>query len=141
MTRPYIYPMNRRDFTKSLAALGLAPALPAMPAAAAATAPAYTPYMYGLGAHMARSTGKCSPEMLMHKLRLAPEAARAMQNQLVRSGILSAPGAAGLAAAAQPYMRGGHALGSGASTLGKVAKSVVKEALRDTPPDASEQEN
>ena len=98
--------MNRREFTRSLAALGLAPALPALPATAAAApaAQAYTPYMYGLGAHMARSTGLCSAEMLSRQLALPPAAARAMQAQLMRSGIITAPNAAGVAVAAEPYM-------------------------------------
>ena len=73
--------MNRRSFSKSLAALGLAPALPQVAASSAsatatatatatAAAPAYTPYMFGLGAHAARKAGRCTPEMLMQRLRI-----------------------------------------------------------------------
>ena len=130
---PYIPVMNRRDFTKSIAALGLAPALPALPAsgAAAAAAPAYTPYMYGLGAHMARSIGQCSPEMLMQKLHLAPGAARAMQAQLIKGGILSAPNSAGLAMAARPYMQGASMATGSLSAAGRTARTMLRDAMRD----------
>ncbi len=102
---PHIPCMNRREFTRSLAAIGLTPALPSLPSQAmAAPAPAFTPYMYGLGAHMARSTGLCSVEMLSQKLALPPAAAGAMQAKLIRSGVITAPNAAGLAMATDPYM-------------------------------------
>ncbi len=122
-----------------MAALGLAPMLPALPATAAATAtPAYTPYMYGLGAHMARSTGVSSTAMLMAKLRLSPAAARAMQAQLIRSGIVSAPNAAGLALASRPYMASTRITAASASA-GRATRRVMRylindEETRDAPP-------
>jgi len=125
--------MNRRDFAKSFAAAGLVPVLPGLPTTAAA--PAYTPYMYGLGAHLARATGQCSPDMLMQKLRLAPEAARAMQAQLMRSGIVSAPAATGLATAVQPYMRSTITRSAGSSGVLKTAKRIADEALKERPED------
>ncbi len=94
--------MNRRQFTLSIASLGLAPALPAM--ADPKMAPPYTPYMYGLGAHFARTTGLCSAEMLGRKLALSPPAAQAMQSQLLRQGVITAPSVTGVAVAKQPYM-------------------------------------
>ncbi len=142
----YIGPMNRRQFTRSLAALGLAPALPALPIpATAATAQAgYTPYMYGLGAHMARSTGLCSPEMLVRKLGLRPDAARAMQAQLIKSGILSAPDTAGMAMAARPYMASlrfkslGHATGKAARHIVRsLAEAEHSEPAAERAPDQS----
>ena len=127
--------MNRRDFTKSLAAIGLAPALPTLPAAAAGAAPAYTPYMYGLGAHMARTLGHSSPAMLMAKLHLSPVAAQAMQAQLTRAGIVGAAGASGLAGAARPYMATGPSATSAlAGTARKITRKLAEDVLeRDAP--------
>ncbi|MFK7939809.1 MAG: hypothetical protein AB8B82_10540 [Roseovarius sp.] len=129
--------MNRRDFTKSLAALGLAPALPGLPAAAAsarAAAP-FTPYMYGLGAHLARSTGGSSAAILAKKLSLAPQAAHAMQAQLLRQGIVTAPNAAGLAIASEPYMQGARlmraAIGSGTDGLKSTARKWLDAQIED----------
>ena len=128
--------MNRRDFTKSLAAIGLAPALPTLPAAAAGAAPAYTPYMYGLGAHMARTLGHSSPAMLMAKLHLSPVAAQAMQAQLTRAGIVGAAGASGLAGAARPYMATGPSATSAlADTARKITRKLAEDVLNsDAPP-------
>ena len=129
--RPHMRLMNRRQFTRSLAALGLAPALPALPSMAAAAAsapPAYTPYMYGLGAHIARSTGLCSADLLARKLALHPVAAQAMQAQLVANGVLSAPNTAGLAVASQPYMASVRFKAASAAT-GKSARRFLRKAL------------
>lgn len=135
--------MNRRDFAKSLAALGLAPALPSLPAAAAPApaAAAFTPYMYGLGAHLARSTGGCSAAILARKLSLAPAAAQAMQAQLLRQGIVTAPNAAGLAIASEPYMQGAKlmraAVGSSTDGLKSTARDWLDaqiEAMGDEEP-------
>ena len=86
--------------------------------------------MYGLGAHMARSKGACSAAMLMQKLRLAPEAAQAMQAQLIRNGIISLPNAAGVAAAAQPYMRAAPVLTSTLPAAGDKAKQAVRSWVK-----------
>lgn len=126
--------MNRRDFAKSLAALGLAPALPTISVAAT---PAYTPYMYGLGAHLARAKGRCSPDMLMQKLRLTPQAARAMQAQLIRSGVISAPVATGIASAVQPYMRGVIARPAGGLAMTEAAKNIADLSPEQASPEAS----
>jgi len=136
--------MNRRNFTKSLAALGLAPALPAMPAAASASTAAsgFTPYMYGLGAHLARTHGQCSPAILMQKLRLAPDAAQAMQAQLMRNGILTASNTTGLATAAQPYMRAAPAINSAVAAAEKSARRMARkwvETHHDDPPETDQE--
>ncbi len=131
---PHICPMNRRQFTRSLAALGLAPALPVLPSAASATtaaAPAYTPYMYGLGAHIARSIGLCSAELLARKLALTPAVARTMQAQLVANGVLSAPNTAGLAVAAKPYMASVRFKTTSATTA-KMARHFIADAVNPT---------
>ena len=136
--------MNRRNFTKSLAALGLAPALPAMPVAASASTAAsgFTPYMYGLGAHLARTHGQCSPAILMQKLRLAPDAAQAMQAQLMRNGILAASNTAGLATAAQPYMRAAPAINAAVAGVEKSARRMARkwiETHHDDPPETDQE--
>ncbi len=95
--------MNRRDFTRSLAALGLIPAMPGLTMAAAPPKPAFTPDMYRLGVHMARSTGLCSTMMLSQKLALPPMAATSLQAKLIGNGVISAPNETGIALTARPY--------------------------------------
>ena len=127
--------MNRRDFFHSLAALGLTPAISGLPTpVAAAPAPAFTPYMYGLGAHMARSTGLCSAQMLSQKLALSPSAARAMQAQLIRSGVITTPNAAGIAVATEPYMATIR-FKTAATALGKTARRYVRPIIDAGPSD------
>ncbi|MEO3415489.1 hypothetical protein AAFO92_12605 [Roseovarius sp. CAU 1744] len=125
--------MNRRDFTRSLAALSLAPLAPSLPAIAAAPVPAptFTPYMYGLAAHLARSTGLCSVGMLSQQLAVSPATARAMQAQLIRSGVISAPNAAGMAVAARPYMTSIR-FKSGA-VVGKSVRRYLHRLASETP--------
>ncbi len=77
--------------------------------------------MYGLGAHIARSTGLCSAGMLRRKLALSPAAADAMWAQLLQQGVISAPNTAGLAVATQPYM---------ASVRFKAAATVAEKSTR-----------
>ena len=128
--------MNRREFAKSLAALGLAPALPALSASAAQSA-GFTPYMYGLGAHLARSKGGCSAALLAQKLGLAPEIAQAMQAQLVRNGIVAAPTTGGLAAAVQPYMRSAPTAMTVTTSAGRSLRRIAKRL--ETSPEVAEE--
>lgn len=137
MCHTYIQLMNRREFAKSLAALGLAPALPALSASAAQSA-GFTPYMYGLGAHLARSKGGCSAALLAQKLGLAPEVAQAMQAQLVRNGVVTTSSTGGLAAAAQPYMRSAPAAMTAVTNAWKSLHRIA-EGL-EVSPEAVEEE-
>lgn len=120
----YLSIMNRRDFAKSLGCLGLAPVLPSM--SLPAVAPAYTPYMYGLGVHLARSTGGSSASLLVQKLGLSSQAAKAMQAQMIRNGVVSTSGTAGVAAAVQPYMKGRIAAKAAAGPVAEFGKSVLR---------------
>lgn len=91
--------MNRRDFTRSLVALGLTAAIPSL--ALAAPQPALD--MYGRSVHMARNTGLCSIKMLSQKLALPATAARDIQAKLIRNGVITTPDKTGIAMAIRPY--------------------------------------
>lgn len=115
--------MNRRNFTKSILAAGLLPALPSI-SIAATPAPAFTPYMYGLAAHFARASGTSTASLLAKKLLLSPSAAAAMQRRLIANGVVNAPNAAGLATATRPFIKGRIGVGSGI----KLGENITKIA-------------
>lgn len=94
--------MNRREFTASLAALTALPALPVGASAIAPPAAAVPPGAYAWAQLIARAQNRCSPAMLARHLRLGPDAAQALFQQMVRDGVLRAPTLGGLAQAAQP---------------------------------------
>ena len=110
MHPPYIYTMNRREFTASLAALAAAPALP-FAASAAAPAASLPPGAYAWAQLIARAQTKCSPAMLARHLSLDPAQAETLFGQMVRDNVLRAPGAAGTAQAVQPINATGHPQG------------------------------
>lgn len=94
--------MNRRQFTASLAALVATPALP-LSATAARTAPmAVPPGTYAWAQLIARAQNGCSPAMLANHLRLSAPVADQLFRDMVRDGVLRAPGMAGVARAANP---------------------------------------
>lgn len=97
---PYVIPMNRRDFTRSLAALAAVPALPlpaisAAPAAAATTAVA-PPNLYAWSAMIARVHGVCSPSMLMTFLNIDAGQAHALTSKLMTNGVIGASNGIGV---------------------------------------------
>lgn len=85
--------------------------------------------------------------MLVQKLRLAPDAAQAMQAQLLRQGIITAPNAAGLAAAVNPYMQGANlaqmSMGASTDQIRSAARDLVESHLThpDDDPDTPEDIN
>lgn len=94
--------MNRREFTASLAALAAAPLLP-LQALAAGQAPTVVPTgAYAWAQLIARAQNTCSPDMLTRQLHVAPDAAQAMFNDMLRDGVLRTPGATGIARAVKP---------------------------------------
>ena len=98
--------MNRREFTRGLASLGIAPALPlpalgAAPSAGVASAAvsAAAEKMYFWGWFSARVHDRCSPEMLQNMLKVSPEVAAEVNNRLIRNGAITAPNALGVSKA------------------------------------------
>lgn len=101
--------MNRREFLGGLAAAGLAPVVPvpALVPSAGASAPAavagnFTPYMYSMGVHHARTLGQCSAVILAENLGVSLDAAKAISTRLIKKGVLSAPNALGISRAINP---------------------------------------
>ena len=95
--------MNRREFTASLAAAVAAPALP-LGATAAAPAAAMAPPMgtYMFADLIARSRGTVDAGFLARTLRLSPDMANGVMQELVANKVITAPSAGGLAQALNP---------------------------------------
>ena len=120
--------MNRRDFTASLAALAATPAIPfahAIPAAAAT--PAVPAGAYAWAQLIARAQDKCSPAMLARHLNLSADVAMTLFNDMLRDGVLRAPGITGVARATAPISTSGTQ-----TTLGNRIVARTKQVF-DTP--------
>ncbi len=95
--------MNRREFTKGLAAAGLTPALP-LPSLAATgqAAVAAKDSMYVWANFITRVHNKCSPEMLSRLLKVDAGHGAKLYAQLLADGAISAPNAYGISKATEP---------------------------------------
>jgi hypothetical protein len=120
--------MNRRQFTASLAALAATPILPfgAITPAAAAPVAAFPPGAYAWAPLVARAQNKCSPATLAQHLHLDANAATQLFNTMVRDGVLRAPGAVGIAQAANPI----DASGTRAPSFFTKMNSHLEQALK-----------
>lgn len=98
--------MNRREFTRGLAALGLTPALPVPAIGAGSTgtaiATATADKMYFVGWYTARLNKSCSPQVLMSELNVNPDVAREIFGKLVKNNTVSAPNALGISKTVDP---------------------------------------
>lgn len=98
--------MNRREFTRGLASLGLTPALPlpAIGAGSTATAAATTlvDKMYFVGWYTARMNKTCSPDILISELKVDGQTARAIFKKLIKNGTVTAPDALGVSQTVKP---------------------------------------
>jgi len=124
--------MNRREFTKSLVAASVTPALPlsALASGAPAVAAAKDP-MYFWANFISRVHNKSSPGMLSRLLKLDPDHASRLYTQLVSDGALTAPDAFGLSVSTNPlhpeFSRvAGHGKGA-IETLKKQNKNNILE--------------
>ena len=95
--------MNRRDFTRGLAALSLAPALP-LPAIGktATVATASADKLYFVGWYTAKLNKTCSPAVLASELNVDPSIAREIFTKLVKNNTVSAPNALGVSQTINP---------------------------------------
>ncbi len=132
--------MNRREFTKGLAAAGLAPALPlpsiakAAPAAMAAKDP-----MYFWASFVTRVHNKCSPAMLTRLLSLEPEHSAKLFSQLMADGAVTAPDIYGLSKSTNPlYPEYSRIMGQGKKLANSLDEGGNKDVLKDTLNDADE---
>lgn len=95
--------MNRREFTKGLAALGVTPALPlpalskAAPIAGMATDP-----MYVWAQFITRVHDKCSPAMLSRLLKLDTTHAESLYADLLKNGVIGPANTFGISRATDP---------------------------------------
>jgi len=95
--------MNRREFTKGLAALGVTPALPlpalakAAPIAGMATDP-----MYVWAQFITRVHDKCSPAMLSRLLKLETSHAEGLYADLLKNGVIGPANSFGISRATDP---------------------------------------
>lgn len=117
--------MNRREFTKGLAAAGLAPALPlpslakAAPAAMAAKDP-----MYFWANFVSRVHNNCTPDMFSRLLKLEPGHSATLFNQLIADGAITAPDAFGLSQSTNPlYPEYSRVMGHGKKVVESLKKS------------------
>ncbi len=121
--------MNRREFTASLAALATTPVLPIGVSAAAVPQSAVVPAgTYAWAQLIARAQNRCSPTMLVRHLRLSEDAAQQLFNEMLRDGVLRAPGAAGVAQAVQPINATGS---SETNILSKLRNTLPAEDQMD----------
>jgi len=131
--------MNRREFTKGLAAAGLAPALPlpALAKAAPAVAAAKDP-MYFWANFVSRVHNKSSANMITRLLKIDAEHGAKLYAQLIADGALTAPDAYGLSQSTNPlYPEYSRVAGHGPKTVENLTKSSDKQSF-DTA--SSEQE-
>ena len=122
--------MNRREFNTSLAAVAAAPFLP-LPAAAASRPAALPAGTYAWAKLIARAQNKCSPAMLARHLRIAPDAAGQVFNELLHDGVLRAPGVTGSAQASQPIDTTGISGKPVQRSLSKLRELMPIEEQRD----------
>lgn len=89
--------MDRRSFTKLLAAFGAAPALPpvSIPAATAAAAPV-DPMLMGLARHYAQAHQGITTAALARRLGINPAAANRIFGHLITAGTITVPDAKGV---------------------------------------------
>lgn len=92
--RTHLYPMNRRFFIGTMSALVASPTLPAMAAPIA-------PHHMVTAKIIARSHNRCTTDMLIRHLRVAPDIAARIQAQLLRQGVITPP-LAGVSMATNP---------------------------------------
>ncbi|MFK7834617.1 MAG: hypothetical protein AB8B60_00220 [Sulfitobacter sp.] len=127
--------MNRRQFNLSLAAGAAAFSAPLGVTAAVAPQTASVPAgTYAWAQLIARTQNRCSPAMLMRHLRLSPDAATALFNEMIRDGVLRAPGAAGMARAVQPINATGAKAPTLRETVAKLRDRFVHEPQNDAVP-------
>lgn len=135
--------MNRRQFTKSLVAAGLAPALPipALSKAAPAATMARDP-LYLWANFVTRVHNKTSPDMISRLLKVDAEHGAKLYAQLIQDGALTAPDAFGLSQSTNPlYPEYSKVMSHGKKAIETVQKANNTKPLEDMTSDAAPAEN
>lgn len=129
--------MNRREFTKGLAAASLTPALPIKALGAAVPAAELAKdSMYIWANFVTRVHNKCSPDMLTRLLHIDPSHSAKLYAQLMADGAITAPNMFGLSQSTDPlHQKFATVTGHGPKGLSTVEKTgdsnPLKKALSD----------
>lgn len=115
--------MNRRDFTKSLAAAAASPALP-VKALSMAAGPVVPAALYAKAAHWARMWHISTIATYRNILGVDQDLAEAVFAQLQDDGLLTKPDRSGFAYAARPWYRETAVAGRLSKALGAEAGDV-----------------
>jgi len=108
--------MNRREFTRGLASVGLAPIVPTVPVVAT-SAKATADHMYFVSWYTARLSKTCSAGQLVRDFDVDPSVAKEILARLVRDNTVSAPDAFGISRTLNPFknpVAQARSLGAGA---------------------------
>ena len=128
--------MNRREFTRGLATLGLTPALPlgalGTGSTGAAVATATADKLYFVGWYTARLNKTCSPDMLVSELNVGKDVASEIFGKLIQSNTVSAPDAFGVSRTISPLSESYRRM------AGKAARRVVSDKATKLKRDALE---
>ncbi|MGH1576184.1 hypothetical protein [Planktotalea sp.] len=117
--------MNRRQFTRGLASLGLVPAIPTQAIGAGSvgsiSAAASAEKMYFVGWYTARLNKTCSAELLASELNVNADVANEIFAKLVKTKTVSAPNAIGISRTVDPLAD------RFARVTGRAAKQMMQE--------------
>lgn len=131
--------MNRRQFTQTALAAGLAPLAPSISMARAA--PAVRPVTYAWASMIARAQNGVSPEYLMRQLGVSADVAGQIYTRLLSDGVIRLQSVAGVARAVKPLQYPGLSTGGGVSSASASLRDVVKKIDEMTDPFVDQDEN
>lgn len=130
--------MNRREFTKSLAAAATLPLmpLPAMAKPVAAVAPRSIDLMWG--AAIARAQNSGNVDMLAKSLKVTPQVAQAVQSHLLKTNVITMGASPGATVAVKPTFAGRSVITKMADTMDRVEEILDAIPSAETPPQPDE---
>ena len=118
--------MNRREFTQSIIAGGVAAASP-LPAMAKVAAPAArSRYIFAVALAHARTD--VTVDMIVNQVGVRPHTARRLFASLIKRGVFETPNASGVARLSAPLLRAA----SQEMVAGPAGTAVVKGSIEDT---------
>ncbi len=132
--------MNRREFTKSLAAVAAAPALPAK-ALSMAASPVIPTALYAKAAHWASMWHISTIATYRNILGVDQDLAEAVFSQLQSDGLLTKPDRSGFAYAARPWYREAAVAGRLKQALAPKGDEAGNTSIRQLVEDLVEDEH
>lgn len=130
--------MNRRQFTQTALAAGLAPLAPSISMARAA--PAVKPVTYAWASMIARTQNGVTANYLMRQLGVSADVAGQLYARLLSDGVIRMQSVAGVARAVKPLQYPGLSVGSSTQTAAAGLRDVVRKIddMTDTLVDEAE---